>query len=157
MRTPLLVFLLVACLCIVGPVRADDAVTVEDAMSRFLKALGSHDLPRLLEFFASEATVFFPDSPTGTSLKRLRGSDMEAAWRALFEYGKKISSRTTPPFMNITPQDLLIDHVSNDVAVVTFHLGTDTRIGRRTFVWKHSPSGWKIVHLHASTLTVAPR
>jgi hypothetical protein len=52
---------------------------------------------------------------------------------------------------------LLVDHVSSDVAVVTFQLGTDTRIGRRTFVWKHSPSGWKIVHLHASTSTVAPR
>jgi ketosteroid isomerase-like protein len=157
MRTPLLVCLLVLCLCAVGPLRGDDAVTVEEAMSRFLKALDSYDLTMLWGFFDPEATVSFPETPTATSLKRLKGSDIEAAWRAIFEYGKKNSGRTTPPYVNTTPQDLLVDHISNDVAMVTFHLGTDTRIGGRTFLWKHSPNGWKIVHLHASNLTVAPR
>ena len=126
-------------------------------MSRFLKAFNDYDLPMFWVFFDSEATVFFPETPNAISPKRLKGSDVEAAWRALFETGKKISGRTTPPYKNTTAQDLLVDHVSNDVAVVTFHLGTDASIGRRTFVWKHSPSGWKIVHLHASNLTVASR
>ena len=156
MRTPLLVGLLLLCLSISGALRGDDAVTVEEAMSRFLKAFDYYDLPAFLGFFDSEATVFFPDGPPRTRPKRLKGSDVEATFRALFETGKKSSGRTTPPYKNTIPRDLVVAHVSDDVAVVTFHLGPDDRVGRRTFVWKHSPSGWKIVHLHASNLTVAP-
>jgi len=41
------------------------------------------------------------------------------------------------------------------LAVVTFHLGTDTRVSRRTLVFRRIGSDWKIVHLHASTFDLS--
>ena len=36
------------------------------------------------------------------------------------------------------------------LAVVTFHLGTDSLRSRRTFVFNRMDDKWKIVHVHAS-------
>jgi ketosteroid isomerase-like protein len=52
--------------------------------------------------------------------------------------------------MDIQPRDLNIQ-IAGNVAIATFHL--DDRPGfmnRRTIVLQRQPSGWKIIHLHAS-------
>ena len=56
--------------------------------------------------------------------------------------------------MNIQPRDMKIQLFGN-VAIATFYL--DDRAGfvnRRTIVLNKSETGWKIVHLHASEVSV---
>jgi ketosteroid isomerase-like protein len=60
------------------------------------------------------------------------------------------AGRTQGPYMDIQPRDLRLQ-IAGNVAIVTFHL--DDRPGfvnRRTVVLQKQPSGWKIIHLHAS-------
>jgi hypothetical protein len=45
-----------------------------------------------------------------------------------------------------------VDNLSDDVALVTFHLVDGDTLNRRTLVFKRE-SGWKIVHIRASNLT----
>jgi len=52
--------------------------------------------------------------------------------------------------MDLKPADLDVRILSTDVALITFHLSDSALFGRRTVVFKKSPIGWKIVHIHAS-------
>ena len=90
-----------------------------------------------------------------TSARRLTGNEAEAMWRQVFSAVRERSGRNAPPYQNIQPQDLLIEMAGDSAAVVTFHLGDDSRVSRRTLVWKKTSDGWKIVHLHASAIDVA--
>jgi ketosteroid isomerase-like protein len=59
--------------------------------------------------------------------------------------------------MDIQPRDLRLQ-IAGNIAIVTFHL--DDRPGflnRRTIVWQKQPSGWKIIHLHASEVATQAR
>ena len=56
--------------------------------------------------------------------------------------------------MDIQPRELTIQVFGNE-AIATFHL--DDRVGslnRRTIVLNKTKKGWKIVHLHASEVSV---
>jgi ketosteroid isomerase-like protein len=56
--------------------------------------------------------------------------------------------------MDIQPKEMRIQ-LFGDVAIATFHL--DDRAGflnRRTIVLNKAEKGWKIVHLHASEVSV---
>jgi hypothetical protein len=55
----------------------------------------------------------------------------------------------------IQPQDVVVQRFDN-VAVVTFHLGTDAARGRRTIVLRLVGADWRIAHLHASNLNPNP-
>ena len=56
--------------------------------------------------------------------------------------------------MQLSPQDLKIQLLSEGVALVTFHLVEGTTLSRRTIILERSSGGWKIVHLHASNLAM---
>jgi hypothetical protein len=83
----------------------------------------------------------------------------DAVWKRFFETSRQRAAQSgvaAPPFMKIDPRDLRIDFPGSDVAVVTFHLGSSaSAIGRRMFVVARTPLGWKITHLHASSLSLS--
>jgi ketosteroid isomerase-like protein len=64
------------------------------------------------------------------------------------------SGKAAAPYMNIQPRQLKLQ-VFGNVAIATFHL--DDKVGfvnRRTVVLNKNETGWKIVHLHASEVSV---
>ena len=64
------------------------------------------------------------------------------------------TEKSSAPYLDIQPRDLTIQ-MFGDVAIATFHL--DDRPGflnRRTLVLHKTNSGWKIVHLHASEVSL---
>jgi len=67
---------------------------------------------------------------------------------------RKNSGRDLPPYMKLAPQDLKIQLLSEDVALVTFHLVDGAKLDRRTVILKRGSGGWKIVHIHASNLVM---
>ena len=126
---------------------------VEQAMSRFLTAFNNLDWPVFRDCFSNAPTMFFPIPKTN---RRVEGAEFDKVWQSLFDVNRKQAAgrgKTAPPFINIQPKDIRIDRLTDDVAVVTFHLGVEPGLNRRTIVLQRFPNGWKIVHIHASYLT----
>jgi len=130
--------------------RFQDPSTVEAAARRFIVAFNNLDMPAFLDRFADDATIIHPPSgPPRTFPKRVQGKqEIQRTFQVVFDLIR--GGRATPPYQDLQPRDLLIQEY-NGLAVVTFHLGTDARVGRRTLVFRQVGSDWKIVHLHAST------
>jgi ketosteroid isomerase-like protein len=120
-------------------------------MNRFLVALNNLDLSAMSTLYDENATTFSP-----SRAERIEGSAVAVAMREQFDSIRSRSQKSGPSYLNVQPQQMRIDRISPDVAVVSFHLKNDTGVGRRTLVWKRFSDGWKIVHLHASTLNMAP-
>lgn len=118
------------------------------AVDHFLEAFENLDITTFVSCFAEDATVFYPDPEpparvTGRMAIEARFEQVFAAIRAEAEGG--------PPYHRLVPVDLAVQPVADDVAVVTFHLASERRTGRRTLVLTRAATGeWRIVHLHAS-------
>jgi len=124
---------------------------VEKTITAFLSRFASRDVPGFIDYFAADATVFMPPSATGASPVRLQGK--AAITREFQQLYQRLSLQPGTPATKIIPVDLLVQRLG-DVAVVTFHLGTEATRGRRTMVWVRTSLGWKIAHLHASDFAV---
>jgi ketosteroid isomerase-like protein len=135
-----------------APNTAQDSDSIEAAVSGFLVAFNNLDMPKFITCFTEDATIFHPPAaPPRTFPTRLQGRrEIERSFQMAFDEIRQRSGRATAPYMNLQPEDLLIQRFDGS-AVVTFHLGTETVRGRRTLVLRRVGSDWKIVHLHAST------
>ena len=78
----------------------------------------------------------------------------------VFDQVRDSSGRTTGPYVQIEPLDLLIQ-TFDQFAVASFHLGGESAISRRTLVFRYLTtllngqvvaSAWKVVHIHGSLL-----
>jgi ketosteroid isomerase-like protein len=125
---------------------------VRKTLNEFVTAFDNLDWERFTAFFADDATMFQPR-------KFLRRADnkaeIESQFRQVFETIR--GKQTKAPFMLLHPLDVRVQTLGDDAAIVTFHL--DDRPGvlnRRTMIWQRRKSGWKIVHIHASELPLAP-
>ena len=137
---------------------AQDSGGVEAAVRGFLTAFNSLDMPRFIASFAEDATIFHPPSaPPRTYPTRLQGRrEIERTFQVVFNQIRERSGRTSAPYQNLQPQDVLTQQFEG-FAVVTFHLGNETVTGRRTLVLRQVGLEWKIVHLHASTFNIDQR
>ena len=122
---------------------------VRATLTKFVRAFDDLDWETFRLAFSDDATVFYP-----------RGFPERASGRKAFEKTFKLvfdqigGGKTKAPYMDIQPKDLEVQ-VFGDVAIATFHL--DDRAGllnRRTIVLHRTKEGWKIVHLHASEVSV---
>ena len=124
---------------------------VRQTLSQFVQAFDNLDWDRFTAFFSDDATMFQPRRfPRRTENK----SEIESQFRQVFETLR--GTQTRPPYMDLQPRDLRIQMLSKNVALVTFHL--DDRpalLNRRTIVWQHFKTGWKIVHIHASEVPLS--
>lgn len=132
-----------------GKPPADAAL--EQRLAGFVRAFDDLDWERFRTFFTEDATVFHPAGP---NLKRTDGREaFERAWLGVFERIHKNSGKSAAPYMELKPQDLRIERLGEDVALVTFHLDDGEVLGRRTMIWKRDAGVWRIVHIHASNLS----
>jgi ketosteroid isomerase-like protein len=116
--------------------------TAEDAMRGWMDALNSLNEARVVDAFADDATAFFPTAQA----ERVDGKiGIVAVFRAYFEANTKKT--------NIVPEDLRVQQ-SGDFAVVTFNVHNPSATSRRTFVWRRSALGWRILHMHASNTPI---
>jgi hypothetical protein len=123
---------------------------VEDAMARFVTAFENLDWTTFRRCFSANPTMFHPASP---NLRRVNSPiEFDKAWQGVFNRIKKNSGRTSPPYMKLNSQDVRIERLTPDVALVTFHLADPGIIGRRSLVFQKIDGDWKIVHIHASNL-----
>jgi ketosteroid isomerase-like protein len=125
--------------------------SVEEALSAFVAAFDNLDWQAFRTCFSTTATIFHPAAPNTKLIES--PEQFEKAWLGVFERIKKSSGHTSPPYMSLHPLDLRVEKLSEDVALITFHLVAGGTVSRRTLVFKREPDGWKIVHIHASKIT----
>jgi ketosteroid isomerase-like protein len=128
---------------------APAASQVRETLTRFIRAFDDLDWDTFRLSFDDNATVFYP---RGFPERASGRGEFEKYFKTVFEQIR--GGRTAGPYMDIQPRALKIQ-VFGDVAIATFHL--DDRVGfmnRRTIVLKKTKVGWKIVHLHASEVSV---
>ena len=124
--------------------------SIEAALSTFLTAFDNLDWQAFRACFSDTATIFHP---AASNTRRIDSPDQfKGVWLGVFERIKKNSGRTSPPYMSLNPLDLRIEKLSEEVALVTFHLVDGSIFNRRTLVFKREANGWKIVHIHASNI-----
>jgi len=136
-----------------GPTAAgSEDADIHAFLQKFLAAFDNLDWPTFEDCFSDSATVFHPAPP---NLRRTDSrSQFEKAWLGVFERIKKESGRSSPPYMQLKPEDVQIEILADGAALVTFHLTNGNILSRRTLVLKKFALGWKIVHIHASNLPV---
>jgi len=120
----------------------------------FIEDFNNLDWPNLRARFSDDATIFFPQQ---YHARRAVGrAETDAVWDAVFKSIRAASKRTTPPFIQLRPLDIIIQQFPG-AAIATFTLqsGTDGMIGRRSLVLAETGDGWKIAHLHGSTAPVS--
>jgi ketosteroid isomerase-like protein len=129
---------------------AGDRQEIEQATARFLASFENLDMPAFIACFAEDATAFFPapEPPERVAGK----AAIRSRFQRVFDAIRKGASGG-PPYHRLEPQDLQIQSLSADTAVVAFHLRNSERIARRTLVMKKVRGTWLIAHLHASNFT----
>jgi len=123
---------------------------VRRTLTKFLTAFASLDWEAFRNFFADDATAYFPSQRANRATGR---AEIEATFRQVFERIR--ATKSAPPYLNLDPADLDVQ-LFRDTAVATFHLhDMPNVIGRRTVVLEKRAGEWKIVHLHASNVEQA--
>ena len=123
-----------------------DSLAVIRTTEKFVKAFTSFDWLTFKNSFSDDATIFFPFWEQG---KRKAGrQEVEAAWAEIFPEFIDTSKKFD---LKIEPKNVLLQ-LYDKTAIVTFHLGDDDYLSRRTIVYVKKGSDWKIVHLHASSV-----
>jgi ketosteroid isomerase-like protein len=118
-------------------------------LARFIRAFDDLDWENFRAAFADDATVFYPRAFPERANGR---AEFEKGFKAVFEQVR--DGKSSPPYMDIQPRDLNI-RMFGDVAIATFHLDDRPEfLNRRTLVLQKTNSGWKIVHLHASEVSL---
>jgi ketosteroid isomerase-like protein len=152
-RSALVLILLstLSIVCYAGP--ADSAESeIRKTVSDFIQAFDNLEWNRFCAAFSDDATVFYPREFPNRANGR---QEYEKTFQKVFDRIR--AGRTQGPYMDIQPRDLRLQ-IAGEVAIATFHL--DDRPGflnRRTMVLQKQPSGWKIIHLHASEVATQAR
>jgi len=115
--------------------------------AHFLKAFENLDMPTFIDCFTDEAVAFFP---TPEPPLRFEGKpNIQRQFEMVFA-GIRKGASDGPPFHRLDAQDMLVQIISPEMAVVSFHLFNTERTARRTLVIVKSEGTWHIIHLHAS-------
>lgn len=120
------------------------ASTPMQSVEAFLAALNDAD-PNVVALFADDATIFFPmnDKP----LRANGRAEIEAAFTGLFAQMANAKGKGMP-----APEQLRVDMLGENAAIVTFQTTNPNVMSRRTFVLRREGGEWKIVHLHGSNI-----
>ncbi len=125
---------------------------VRDVLANFISAFDNLDWETFRLAFDDNATVFYPRAFPERANGR---AEFEKTFKIVFQQIR--DGKTRAPYMDLQPKGLKVQ-MFGGCAIATFHL--DDRPGllnRRTIVLTKSNAGWKIVHLHASEVTMSSR
>ena len=152
MRAKVLVGLLVVSTVAAFPVRAQSAVqcmTPPEAcafLNTFLSALNQRNWPAFRATLADDISVVF-DSPALPGRRDGRAA-VEEAFARIFPSPDQPATQLPPP---VQPENLLVQDFG-DVVIISFQLTGPDSVSRRTLVFHRSPIGWRVVHIHGSSV-----
>ena len=134
--------------------QSNDRAAIEAFTRKFLRAFEDLDIQQFIACFADNATVFFPvpEPPQRVEGKQAIQQRFEQVFASI-----RSTAKSGPPFHHLVPEDLSIQLMPGQTAVVSFHLKNQERIGRRTLVLTNANGQWLIVHLHASNVPMGAK
>jgi ketosteroid isomerase-like protein len=133
--------------CAAEPNESGDRAAIETFTRKFLRAFENLDMQQFIACFADNATAFFP---TPEPPERVDGKPaIQHRFEQVFASIRN-TAKSGPPFHHLVPEDLAIQMMPGQTAIVSFHLRNSKRIARRTLVLINTNGQWLIVHLHAS-------
>jgi len=137
--------------CATEPNESSDRAAIETFTRTFLRAFENLDMQQFIACFADSATVFFPmpEPPQRVDGKRAIQQRFERVFSSI-----RSTATSGPPFHHLGPEDLKVQMMSGQTAVVSFQLRNSERIGRRTLVLIKTNGQWLIFHLHASNAPI---
>jgi len=122
---------------------------VREALAKFIRAFDDLDWEHFRLAFDDNATVFYPRAMPQRANGR---AEFEKQFKTVFQQIR--DGKTAAPYMDIQPKEMRIQYFG-DFAIATFHLDDMAGLlNRRTIVLNKTEKGWKIVHLHASEVSV---
>ena len=129
----------------------EDRAAIEAFTREFLHAFEDLDMKQFIACFAADATVFFPmpEPPERVQGKQAIQQRFEHVFASI-----RSTAKSGPPFHYLAPEDLTIQLVPGQTAVVSFQLRNAERIARRTLVLTNANGQWFILHLHASNAPI---
>ena len=128
--------------------QTNDSLEVTKAAQNFVKAFINFDWKNFRNSFSSDATIFFPSWEEGK--RRIGRKEIEDTWLEIFP---EFIDSTKKFDLKIDPKNIFMQLYGN-TAIVTFHLTpNDNYLSRRTLVFIKENEEWKIVHLHASSVS----
>jgi len=119
-------------------------ISPEEAVLRFNNAVRALDVPTMTAMMYPEVTAFVSNDAPRATLRRVHGRE------ALLKLIGAATTAPVPPLAASALQDPEVQRIG-PVAIVTYHIGSGNRVGRRTFVLRETESGWVVLHQHAST------
>lgn len=125
-----------------------DSLAVMHSVNNFVTAFNNLNWEDFRKSFSDDATIFYP---FWDQARRVNGKqEIESAWLTIFpEFGDPNNTRK----LQISPKDIHMQQYRK-TAIVTFHLGDGVNtLSRRTLVMVKKKQNWKIVHLHASSVS----
>jgi len=128
---------------------------VRTAVHGFLRTFENLDMPSFIGCFAEDATVFFalPEAPMRFDSKPA----IQAQFQQVFDGIRRSSGSSNAPFHRLITENLQIQPIDDQVAVVTFHTRNAEQIARHTLVFQKRSYRWLITHLHASNVAISNR
>ena len=125
-----------------------DSIAVMKSATNFVIAFNNFNWRAFKTSFTDDATIFYP---FWNQARRVKGrQEMEATWLTIFP--EFIDTANTKK-LQINPKNIDIQ-LYLQTAIVTFHLGDGVNsLSRRTLIMVKKKRDWKIVHLHASSVT----
>lgn len=127
-----------------------DSIAVVETINQFVHAFSNLEWEKFTNFFADDATAFFPPSAK-FPIRANNKQEIENVFKNVFAHAKE--NKSTPPYIIIEPKDIKIQ-MAGSVAIVSFTLNDPGMLARRTIVWKKENERWLIIHLHASGVPV---
>jgi ketosteroid isomerase-like protein len=134
------------------PNESDDRAAIEAFTRKFLRAFEDLDMQHFISCFADNATVFFPipEPPERVDGKPAIQQRFEHVFASI-----RSTAKSGPPFHHLMPENVAIQIMPGQTAVVSFQLRNPERISRRTLVLINTNGRWLILHLHASNTPIA--
>lgn len=127
-----------------------DSIAVMANTDTFLNAFRNLEWDRFTEYFAEDATVFFPPSAK-QPYRANNKTEILKIFKVVFENARH--RRTKAPYIDIDPKDIKVQ-VLGQAAIVSFTLRDPDMLSRRSFVWVKRNDTWTILHLHGSGIAL---
>lgn len=126
-----------------------DSASAHRAAVGFLGAFDSLQFEPFRAYLAEEVTMFFPfpQLPARVDGRALVAERFSQFMTAVREARTRAGQ---PLVQGLDPRDLRVQMAGPDVAVVSFHLGADSR-SRRSIVFRRDGGAWRVIHWHASS------
>jgi ketosteroid isomerase-like protein len=112
----------------------------------YLAAFNRRDWEAFRATFADDITVMFDGSAVAE--RRDGRAAVEEAFRRVFP---KPGAEPPEPPSPLQPANLRVQDLG-EVVIISFHLRAPAGVSRRTVVLQRRAGGWRVVHIHASSL-----